>query len=185
MTVEKSKDKNQLIKKRIMYEKQEDFYYILYHIIILLQEMNCKVQANKCVDFTKLAYLYPFIANQKLSMILSKVNDGNFTKLDEYEVELLSRSFYESRLKMHVVINLLTILKNKNIISFEKNNVRHSIDVWIKDEEDFAFLRVGDFDIERERYKIIRSLIPRVRTMRTDSIIDILFKRNGVIIWEV
>ncbi|MEK4701873.1 hypothetical protein MKX47_20445 [Solibacillus sp. FSL R7-0668] len=84
-----------------MYEKQEDFYYILYNILILMQEMKCNNSSSKCIDFTKLAYLYPFVANKNLAKILKKINDFDNTYLETEELELLSRTFYESRLKMH------------------------------------------------------------------------------------
>lgn len=176
--------KNLQIKKRMMFETQEDFYFIVYNILLILKELDCHHE-YKFTDFTKLAYIYPFVSNNNLANILKSRLDGNISNLDYEDIDLLSRNYYESRLKMRLILNLTSVLKVEGYIDIEKNTTRNSFDVWITNTERLQFLDDKSFDNERDNFRILKRIIPRVRTITVKKLVEELYEKAGVIIWEV
>lgn len=177
--------KNNLqIKKRMMFETQEDFYFVVYNILLILKELDCH-RENRFTDFTKLAYIYPFVSNNNLANILELRLNGDITNLESEDIDLLSRHYYESRLKMRLILNLISVLKVEGFIDIEKNTTRNSFDIWITNKDKLEFLDDRSFDLERNNFGILKRVIPRIRTITVKKVVEELYEKAGVIIWEV
>ena len=50
-------------KKRMMFIQREDYNFLTYNFLILLNELNCVSEDKRFNDFRKIAYLVEFISN--------------------------------------------------------------------------------------------------------------------------
>ena len=97
------------VKKRIMFIKDEDYYFLTYHIFIILDWFNCYSKENLFVDCRKLPYLIYFLSSDINTEVYQKVfgyNNKEFTILD---YEQLLKIYTLDIMKTEILLELCQI----------------------------------------------------------------------------
>lgn len=180
-----SNKQNLDVKKRIMFSKEDDYYFITYNILVFLDTLGCVSENRRFVDYTKLTYIIPFISNHLLLDIVVRFNNSNHLPSSD-EIELLRETYYSSRLKLKSVTSILFALEHNKYIELQKNETRHSIDIWIrKDKIPESFFDSSLYKIEIEHTQKVREISPRIRTLTVSKLLEQFFGNKGVTVWQV
>lgn len=159
-------------KKRIMFIQKEDYNFLTYNFLLILKYLDANSKESKFQDFRKISYLVQFIST-----------NTNFNEYDKHE---LSQIYSKSHLKKQLLSHLILILKNKNYIGVDVNYYRNSLDVWIIEDnipKDFFDKKL--FKKEIENIKLLKSQLPRLKTLTLKTVVDNIFTKNQVITWEI
>ncbi len=168
-----------------MFNKDEDYYFITYNILVFLDILGCVSEKSKFLDYTKLSYIIPFISNHLLLDLIVDFSQTNHLPNNE-EIELLRETYYKSRLKLKLVTSILFTLERNEYIALQKNLTRNTIDIWIrKDKIPESFFNPSLYRIEIEHTKKLREVSPRIRTLTVNTLLDQLFGNKGVTVWQV
>jgi len=172
------------VKKRMMFSAEDDYYYFAYNTIIFLQTLGFTSEKQRLQEWSKLNYLIPFLSNHALFSILAS-NKAYDSKASPIDRSHLKETYLKSRLRLNWAGSMYYALQQKGIISMSKNETRKSFDLWLCIENlpnEFSSSEL--FRMEREHSKQIKSMFSHIRTMKTDLLLDELFRKRGVHIWE-
>ncbi|GGG88307.1 hypothetical protein GCM10007415_22900 [Parapedobacter pyrenivorans] len=159
-------------KKRLMFIQKEDYNFLAYNTIILLNALDCTTEAKRFKDFRKIAYLIDLINE-----------GGDPNKLDQ---RFLSKIYTRAQIKKKLLHHLIIILKNKNYIGVSMNVTSKTIDLWLKKEfipEDF--LRTSLFLNETTNALVLKTALGMIKTVTIKTLVDKIFTQNNVLTWEV
>lgn len=171
---------NEQIKKRIMFSKDSDYYFITYNSLLILDNLNCYEGKSNFYDYRKLIYILPFIANDDLLRIVIK------DTLREEEVKILEDTYINAKMREPILKSILFTLEKKGYIKMEKGEIRKSIDLKLtKTSISRDFLKSEFFKIESSNITIFKSSFKRLTVLSLENLIEKLFKEKGVIIWDV
>lgn len=169
----------------MMFSKEDDYNYIAYHILIILDSFGCNSNENMWVDYKKIIYLYQFISNKSLFELLLRAVNKDF-RIDTIDKEILSKNYNNCFIKKQLVLLVIINLEKNGVISIKKNSSRMSLDMYIEDYKKIENLISNPlFDEERENLKTIKKIFPQLRTMTLKTFLERIYKRNGVQLWEV
>lgn len=170
---------NKQIKKRIMFSKDSDYYFITYNSLLLLDNLKCYEGKSNFCDYRKLIYILPFIADEDLLRIVTKG-----ASIKEEEIKILEDTYINAKLREPILKSILFTLDKKGYIKMEKN--KKSIDLkLIKNTISKDFLHSEIFKKESDNIAIFKSCYQRLNVLSLESLIEKLFKEKGVIIWDV
>ncbi|WP_176719433.1 hypothetical protein [Rhodohalobacter halophilus] len=171
-------------KKRLMFVKGEDFYFMSYNTFLLLDILNCKSSDKVFKDYKKLSFLIDFVSNPLLTEILS--NSKSKHNLSIYDKELLNEAYGNGVTRMAHFKRLLFSLEKKEFIGLVKNQKRNTIDIYLNPEGDINFLRNEEiFYIERKNAEIVKSSIPRLTILKLENVLSNLFNNFGITTWPI
>ena len=160
------------VKKRLMYIQKEDYNYLAYNILLVLNEFNAYSESSSFKDFRKVAYLVHFI----------NLNP-DFNSYDQNE---LAKIYSQAQLKKQLMSHLLVILKNRKFIGMSINRIHQSFDIWINKENiPKDFLNKSFFENEINNIKFLQSNISRLKGITVKKMVDTIFTKNNIITWEV
>ncbi|MFU2014798.1 hypothetical protein ACM6Q7_06930 [Peribacillus butanolivorans] len=180
----KKEEKNLYIKKKIMFNKEQDFNFVAYNNLLILTAFKCFSEEKRWQDYRKLIYLYPYVADSSLLELLRRAIAN--TPLHPFDKEILRETYTKSFLKTSMVKLLLLNLERNDKISFSKNKSKPTLDVWINVEKlPGNFLNQQVFEAEYGNLERIKTIFPRLRTMSLKTILEKVYEENGVNIWEV
>ena len=159
-------------KKRMMFIQREDYNFLTYNFLILLNELNCVSEDKRFNDFRKIAYLVEFISNN--------------IAIEEYTEIELSNIYLRAQLKKKLLSHLIITLKNKQYLGISLNTIHRTLDVWINKEkipDDFFnsehfFQEVSNI----QKLKKFAKISPK-QTLKT--MIEKLYNDRGVLTWEI
>lgn len=172
---------NEQIKKRIMFNKDSDYYFITYNSLLILDNLNCYEGKSNFYDYRKLIYILPFIADEDLLRIVTKE-----ASLREEEIKILEDIYINAKLREPILKSILFTLVKKGYIKMEKNKNRKSIDLkLINNSISKDFLNLEVFKMEYGNITIYKSYYQRLTILSLENLIEKLFKEKGVIIWDV
>lgn len=159
-------------KKRMMFIQREDYNFLTYNFLILLNELDCVSENKKFNDFRKIAYLVEFISNN--------------IAIEEYTEIELSNIYLRAQLKKKLLSHLIITLKNKQYLEISLNTTHRTLDVWINKEkmpDDFFNGEYFSQEISNiQKLKKFAKISPR-QTLKT--MIDVLYKNRGILTWEI
>ena len=159
-------------KKRMMFIQKEDYNFLTYNMLILLDTLNCTSPEKPFRDFRKIAYLIDFINNG--------ANLNNYSKAE------LASIYSKAQLKKQLISHLLIILKNKRIIGISINTTHSSFDIWInKKNIPKDFFDKEQFKAEIENIEILKNYAHSLKTVTVKNLVDRMFSSNNVITWEI
>jgi hypothetical protein len=159
-------------KKRMMFIQREDYNFLTYNFLILLNELNCMSEDKKFNDFRKIAYLIEFISN-------------NIDIEDYTEIEL-SNIYLRAQLKKKLLSHLIITLKNKQYLDISLNTTHRTLDVWINKEkipEDFFNNKY--FSQEISNIQKLKKFAKVSSKQKLKTMIDNLYTNRGVLTWEI
>lgn len=162
----------QLVKKRMMFIQKEDYNFLTYNLLLLLNEMDCTSESKKFNDFRRIAYLIEFISNS--------INIEDYKEID------LSNIYLRAQLKKKLLSHLIITLKNKGYLYISLNTVHKTLDIWIdKDKIPSDFFDTEYFSKEILNIKKVKKIAKITKVQKLKSMIDNLYTKRGVLTWEV
>lgn len=172
------------IKKRIMFSKNDDYYFIVYNTLIFLNTNNFDTLEHKFQDYRKLAYIVPFISNNfLLEMLDNCVLKGCYSSID---INLLQNIYYNTRFNLKTFTAIILAMENKGLVHLLKDPKRSCVDIWIdKEKIPKTFLMNELFNIDANNTILFNKIIPRNRTLTLKTLLKKLFEENGVLIWDL
>jgi len=181
---EYDKDKQHLnVKKRIMFNKDEDYYFITYNILIILKAFGCKDAKSKWTDYTKLSYILPLVADSSLLDLFVRYLD-NYRIPHKEDLEILRETYFKSRLRLQLISSILFTLEANQLVSLVKNEKRHTIDIWINQENIPETLMKSElFEVEIKNIKKLRTSIGRLKGLSSKTLLERIYTNNGVRVW--
>ncbi|PGV87381.1 hypothetical protein [Bacillus thuringiensis] len=177
-------NQNTNVKKRIMFNRDEDYYFITYNILIILKTYGCKNSKSKWIDYRKLSYLLPLVSNSSLLDLYIRYIDDNRIPPKE-DIELLRDTYFKSKLRLKLITSILFTLEANQLVSLMKNDRRHTIDIWINQENiSKTFFKSELFEAEVQNINKLKNTIPRLKSLSTKTLLERLYTNNGVSVWE-
>lgn len=165
-------------KRRMMFVPGEDFYFLTYILLVLLNELNAKTEERSLSDSRKLAYLADFISGDSdllLATSKSKLSSSGRARLSILYDRASARKIAAERL-------IEAICKHGLIkINRESGSVDKLYLVQSKKTE--VLLSNLMYRKEVDRIKKLRKVLPMLRTMSLDTIKQRLFGDRGVLTW--
>lgn len=159
-------------KKRMMFIQREDYNFLTYNFLILLNELNCLSKDKKFNDFRKIAYLIEFISN-------------NIDIEDYTEIEL-SNIYLRAQLKKKLLSHLIITLKNKQYLDISLNTNHRTLDVWINKEKiPDDFFNNKYFSQEISNIQKLKKFAKVSSKQKLKTMIDNLYTNRGVLTWEI
>ncbi|NMB17945.1 MAG: hypothetical protein GX984_00615 [Erysipelothrix sp.] len=172
---------NKNIKKRIMFNKDSDYYFIAYNSILILDSLNCYEGKVNFYDYRKLIYILPFISSE--SILVRSIGNSSTSQED---LKLLEDIYIKSKLREPILKSILFTLEKKGYLILEKNKSRNCIDVRLLPETlPKGFLNSDLFKTEFENITQFKKSYQRLSFINLETLIEKLFKEKGVIIWDV
>ncbi|MFA8299146.1 MAG: hypothetical protein ACEPOV_03195 [Hyphomicrobiales bacterium] len=164
-------DNKDFAKKRLMFIQKEDYNFLAYSLLILLNELKCFSEENKFKDFRKIAYLVDFI--------------NSHININDYSASELSNIYSKAQLKKQLLSHLLIVLRNRKFIEVEVNGINGTFDLWLKKEN----IPKVFFD-KKFFFKEINNIaglkkISRLRTVSIKTLTNNLFASRNVLTWEI
>lgn len=178
-----NEDRNVEVKKRIMFHLEDDYYFITYHILLFLKVLDCKSSSSRLKDYSKLCYILPFVSNDLHIDILTRQNENEIPLTEDRKI--LRELYLKSRLKRNLVSSIVFALHRKEIVCLEKSKNSSTIDIWLNDNLDLAFLTVNFYDYETANITAFKQLHPRIKGLTTDTLLKKLYTEKGVKVWGI
>lgn len=159
-------------RKRIMFIQKEDYNYLIYNLLLVLNHFGCIEENMAFKDFRRIAYILEFMGSSK--------------SIDDYTQEELGNIYLKAQLKKKLLSHVLIILKNKGYIEISANSQNPTFDIWInKHNIPNNFWNDELFKIELCRLNEIKKILTRFRVGTIKTLAERMFKNKNVIIWEV
>ncbi|MFY0684041.1 MAG: hypothetical protein JXR20_05770 [Balneola sp.] len=173
------------IKKRLMFVKGEDYYFITYNLLLLLNELKCWKSRNKVLqDVRKISFLIDFVADENLCFIIEKYEDRN--DINKFDRAKLSKIYTNGLLRLEGLNRLLFSLEKNKMIELTKNKSRNAIDISLLDNEKLKrFIKQSSFTVERENAIILRKNIGHLTSSTFETTLNKLFTNYGVSTWQI
>ncbi len=173
-------EENELVKKRMMFIKSEDYNFITYNIFIILNGLDCVEGKSSLRDHRKLSFLIDFVANGKLIDIIEKQINNPDTKINDVDREQLSQSFTDSLLRIRTINQLVYTLTNEEFI-FVTDKKLDKLSVCLnKKQIQKEFLKGEIFKIERNNINRLKSLVQRISILDISTMLKTLYYNNGI-----
>ncbi|MFT6834271.1 MAG: hypothetical protein ACJA0H_000299 [Francisellaceae bacterium] len=159
-------------KKRLMFIQAEDYNYLCYNLLIILDYYKCYSEDKPFKDFRKIAYLVDFISNNK--------------KISLYDANDLTEVYSHAQLKKKLISHLLIILKNMGFVEISINTTHRTFNVWLNQSKELnSFIKNEMFFDEYERVELLNKQVPSIRTATIKTMVEKIFSNKGVITWEI
>ena len=164
-------------KKRMMFILEEDYYFITIKILSILTALECDE------DHRKLGIIFEFIKDEKNFNFLQKLLNNK--ELDLFDNERAIKIFCESKLDVSVIKRVLFFLEKQEMLELSRNIKNSNINVTLKKDEKFIELvNEGILDDDLKRCRMVKKLIPRLRSLKLDTLQTKIFGYNEVEKWE-
>lgn len=172
------------IKKRMMFLKGDDLYYLTYNILVLLKELQCFSSERPFVDHNKLAFLVEFVADKQITSIITR-NSTNLN-ISQSEKHILQSTYADGLMRRHIITRLIFALNKRHIIGLSQGETTSQISLWIiGDTLPEDFFKTDIYDAEIDNILSLKQSFSKIRTMRLDTMLEKLFDRYGVSTWHV
>lgn len=159
-------------RKRIMFIQKEDYNYLIYNLILVLDGLGCLDESKPFKDFRRIAYILEFLGSSK--------------SIDEYTQEELGNIYLKAQVKKKLLSHVLIILKNKGYIDISANVLHRTFDIWLnKNNIPSEFWDERLFKLELDNLEKVKKYIPRFRTGVIKTLAERVFLEKNVLIWEI
>jgi hypothetical protein len=173
-------------KKRLMFVKGEDFYFLTYNILLILKVLKCNCGVRKFKDYRKLAFLIDFVSDYNLINIIK--NGSQRDLLNVLDRDLLMRTYSNGMIRQNELIKLLFTLEKNKFITLEKEGDTNLVSVCINIENipiDFLGDNDNIFQSEIININTLKSQIQRLTNTNLDHMLQKLFDNYGIKRWAV
>ncbi len=169
-------------KKRLMFIKGEDFYFLTYNIIILLKTLDCTSESKTFKDYRKLAFLIDFIADWNLLNILLVYPNGR--SVNFRDKESLTRSYSSGLVRMNEILKLLLALEKKGIVGLTKNQTNGNLDVFLQKKSIPKEMFENEiFKFELDNTLMLKKNFNRISSNKLETILTTFYYNFGITKW--
>jgi hypothetical protein len=171
-------------KRRMMFIQKEDYNYLVYNIILILQELGCCSENKKFADYRKLAYIIDFIgSNDALTRLENSTHQEPY---DRNDIQVFSLIYKRGIIKKKLISHLLLIMENQKYISVSINDTRKTYDISLNlDGLPKGFTDKKLFKNEICNIKRIKKINPRLSSIKLGRLLKNQFTDNGVLTWGI
>jgi hypothetical protein len=171
-------------KKRIMFIKGEDFNFLAYNILIILDALRCHSENRPLKDHNKLAYLIDLISSPTLATIIER-RERLGSKLSARDLHSLSTAYTNGAARKHFVARVLNSLKTKGLLGFRTGEHDLDLDVWLNaDRLPSGFLSSDLYAPERTNIDLLKLVSKFLRTITFSTFISRFYGEQGVRLWH-
>lgn len=155
-----------------MFIQREDYNFLTYNFLVLLNELNCVNYEKRFTDFRRVAYLIEFISTN--------------IDLETYDQIELSNIYLRAQLKKKLLSHLMITLKNKGYLEISLNATHKTLDVWINRETiPKDFFDKSFFQNEIGNIRKIKKIAKVTAKQKLKTMVDKLYSDRGVLTWEI
>lgn len=167
-------------KKRMMFILEEDYYFITIKILVILKALECDIKPFE--DFRKLGIIFEFIKENSNFIFLHKlINNG---QQDLFDSEKAVKIFCDSKLDVSVIKRILFFLEKKRMVELSKSKKNSEIDVLLIHNDAFdKLIQEGILTEDMEKCVAVKSLIPRLKSLKIESLQKKIFGYSEVEKW--
>lgn len=167
-------------KKRLMYIQSEDFYFLTYNTVILLNTLNC-VEGDKYLkDYRKISFLVDFISNPYYASFLKNKT------LNESDKRELTRLYSNGIIRQKEINKLFYTLDSRGIIHLSRKENTDILDVTLnKSNVPVEFFDGDLFEVEILNSLLIKNHISRLSSITLDTLKQKIFIDKGVKAWQL
>jgi len=159
-------------KKRMMFIQKEDYNFLVYNTLLILDALGCTNESKQFIDFRKIAYLVDIISSNK--------------NLDEFTQNDLASIYSKAQLKKKLLSHILIVLKNKKMLGVSLNRTRQSFDIWIEKENiPSNFFDEKLFQQEKENILQVKNNVRALNSSTIKTMVDKLFTSKNIMTWEI
>ncbi len=172
------------VKKRLMFVKGEDFYFLTYNIILILIYFGCNGKPRKFKDYRKLGILIELISHRDIITILHKYQGSKIQNMQDRQK--VARVYSSALIKTKLLPRLLFALEKKGIVELEKDSTRKTISLWFTDKvQNENFYSESLFKSEQQNLESLSTVVKRVSSIKYDTFVKTLFKSSGITKWDI
>lgn len=168
-------------KKRMMFILEEDYYFITIKLLSILKALDCDKKPFE--DYRKLGIILEFVKSEENFTFLQKII--NHSQQNIFDNEKTIRLFCDSRLNVSVIKRVLFFLEKQKMVEMTRSIKNSNIDVALKETMDFNnLIEMGILDEDLNRCLSVRKLIPRIRSLKLETLQKKVFGYDEVSKWE-
>jgi len=171
-------------KKRLFFVHGEDFNFLTYNILLLLNELECTSSIKPFVDHRKLSFLIDFSSNGQLVEVLQN-QKGATRDLNIKDKQSLIQAYSNGATRLNLVTRVIQALAKKEIVStFHPERNSHSLNLSIETKRISNFIFADVFKSEKLAIKRMASYLRQARIMSLKTMLDKIFETNGISVWH-
>lgn len=168
-------------RKRLLYETNEDIYFYIYNILLILHTFDCTSITKSFQDYRKIAFIIDIISNEDSFQLFLKYYGGKGIVNNEVKRKL-QNIYYEGIEKIKFLRYVLLIMEKHNFIVLENRN--NKINVFLLEENSKK-----EFFENKRFIDVVNNIknLPRSKSLvkiSYNTFISNTFKENEVTIWE-
>jgi len=172
-------------KRRIMFLTGEDYYYLTYTLLLLLDSLDAKDEARAFYDHRKLAFLGDLISNGYLTQSLIQSEESSRAAADS-DSAMLSTIYSRGLSRLPSFQRLIHALTQKQLIRTTPSQEFGAWDIWLNTPAiPTDYINSDVFRTERKNIGLLRKLFPQIRKMQLEPMFERLFRERGVMAWRI
>lgn len=173
----------ELKKRRLMFIPQEDFNYLTYNLVFLLDGIGCS-GTRYLKDHRKIGYLIELIGNEGLVQYLA-IDKRNIEKKETKKT--FQRAFSRGMQREHLMFRLCLALESKGILNIDDETKKGALlKVSLKKENCLKILKnINLYKDELENVEVLKRVCPRIPSIKLETLINNTFGKVGVAVWRV
>ena len=172
------------VKKRMMYTKGDDFYFLTYNMLVLASELQCFSEEKKFIDHRKVAFLVGLVSDPWLAQLVLDFKGPERTP-SVADRSKLAKIYADGSARIHLMTRLLFASERKGIVSLYRGTRGDSIDFSLNSAAlPDNFLNDPIFEMEKTNISILRKLMANLRVARLEKVLERVFVENGVHVWH-
>lgn len=168
-------------KKRMMFILEEDYYFITIKLLSILKALDCNKKPFE--DYRKLGIVLEAIKSEENIRFLQKlIHHG---QLNIFDNDKVIKFFCDSRLNVSIIKRVLFFLEKQNMVELTRSVKNSNIDVTLKESKAFNdLIEMKILDEDLNRCFTVRKLIPRIRSLKLETLQKKVFGYDEVSKWE-
>lgn len=168
-------------KKRMMFILEEDYYFITIKLLSILKALDCDKKPFE--DYRKLGIVLEAIKSEENIIFLQKLI--HHSQLNIFDSDKAIKFFCDSRLNVSVIKRVLFFLEKQNMVELTRSIKNSNINVTLKESEAFNnLIEMKILDEDLNRCFTVRKLIPRIRSLKLETLQKKVFGYDEVSKWE-
>ncbi|MDF3845118.1 hypothetical protein P3W55_25700 [Pseudomonas citronellolis] len=171
---------NEAVKKNLMFVSSDDFYLLIYSIIIILDCLGC-AKGKVFKDYRKLPFIIELIINNRNILILEASET-----LHKSDKDFLFHSYTNGLAKRSETLKILFTLEKKGYVTLLQGDIEKLINITLNKENlPQGFLSKEVFKNEYMNCEKFKKTIQRSTAITLDTFLSKVYRDRGIKIWEV
>lgn len=171
---------NPTIKKKIMFSKGDDFYFLSYNILLILYGLDCICGKRTFKDYRKLAFMIDFVSDRSLANTI-KTSELIKNPIDR---EMFTRAYANGLLRLNQIARLLFTLEKQELVKLEREQGKDVVNVCLTESaKTNPFFDKELFKLELSNLNLLSTTIQRTTSLSLDTMLIKLFENHGIKTW--